>query len=215
MPHATPPPPRLLPQHIASLSGQPLSELGSASDAKKGNRGRASDAQHATVAAIIAANPLLESFGNAKTTRNDNSSRFGKFTVMQLDGTGVLVGAQSRTYLLEKSRILSQADGERDYHIFYQLLGDAKTVAACKLGLEPDRAYAFLGRSARTAADADRFRETVQALGSIGVRAAEQEGVWHALAATLHLGELAFAVDGSASASGGSDEVSALSRRLF
>ena len=121
MPHATPPPPRLLPQHIASLSGQPLSELGSASDAKKGNRGRASDAQHATVAAIIAANPLLESFGNAKTTRNDNSSRFGKFTVMQFNEAGLLVGAQSRTYLLEKSRILAQSEGERDYHVFYQV----------------------------------------------------------------------------------------------
>jgi myosin-5 len=75
----------------------------------------------AVVDHIIRSNPLLESFGNAKTTRNDNSSRFGKFTVMQLNGDHLLVGAQSRTYLLEKSRVCSQAGGERGYHIFYQV----------------------------------------------------------------------------------------------
>jgi myosin-5 len=74
-----------------------------------------------TIQSIIKANPLLESFGNAKTTRNDNSSRFGKFTVMQFNEAGLLVGAQSRTYLLEKSRILAQSEGERDYHVFYQV----------------------------------------------------------------------------------------------
>lgn len=106
--------------------------------------------EHATIKAIIAANPLLESFGNARTLRNDNSSRFGKFTQLQFadrQGSGVvfvgegsqnqnvpLVGALARTYLLEKTRILHQIPGERNYHIFYQCLAglDEVGVATCQ-----------------------------------------------------------------------------------
>jgi len=72
---------------------------------------------------ILESNPLLETFGNAKTLRNDNSSRFGKFTELQFDKTSRLVGSVSRTYLLEKSRVVFQTPGERNFHAFHQLLG--------------------------------------------------------------------------------------------
>ena len=73
------------------------------------------------ISRVIEVNPLLESFGNATTVRNDNSSRFGKFTQMQFDKKGNLIGARCDTYLLEKSRVVSIEKYERNYHIFYQV----------------------------------------------------------------------------------------------
>lgn len=70
---------------------------------------------------VLDANPLLESFGNAKTLRNDNSSRFGKFIEIQFDNTGRIVGAEISNFLLEKTRIVAPAAEERNYHIFYQV----------------------------------------------------------------------------------------------
>jgi len=70
---------------------------------------------------VLQSNPILEAFGNARTTRNDNSSRFGKFIEMQFDKGGMLVGAKIATYLLEKVRLVKQGDGERNFHVFYQL----------------------------------------------------------------------------------------------
>ena len=72
------------------------------------------------------ASPVLEAFGNAKTIRNDNSSRFGKYVAVQYDANSLIVGAASQTYLLERSRVVEIALGERNYHIFYQLLTDEK-----------------------------------------------------------------------------------------
>eukprot|EP00644_Phytophthora_capsici_P007993 jgi/Phyca11/530171/estExt2_fgenesh1_pm.C_PHYCAscaffold_580005 len=86
-----------------------------------------------TIKKIIEVNPLLESFGNAKTVRNDNSSRFGKFTQLQFDNAGILVGARCRTYLLEKTRVISHEDAERNYHIFYQLLAASDSKEKCRL----------------------------------------------------------------------------------
>ena len=71
---------------------------------------------------VLQSNPILESFGNARTIRNDNSSRFGKFIEMRFDRGGTLVGASVETYLLEKVRLISQSDGERNYHVFYEML---------------------------------------------------------------------------------------------
>merc|ERR1740117_1567439 len=75
--------------------------------------------------AVIQANPLLEAFGNAKTLLNNNSSRFGKFTKILFDKHGSIAGSRVDTYLLEKSRVVRQAEGERNYHIFYQLLANS------------------------------------------------------------------------------------------
>ena len=76
---------------------------------------------------VLASNPIMEAIGNAKTTRNDNSSRFGKFIELNFDARYRLTGAAMRTYLLEKSRVVRPGPDERNYHIFYQLVAAAQT----------------------------------------------------------------------------------------
>lgn len=70
---------------------------------------------------VLASSPIMEAIGNAKTTRNDNSSRFGKYVELHFDKKYSIMGASMRTYLLEKSRVVFQSEDERNYHIFYQI----------------------------------------------------------------------------------------------
>lgn len=96
---------------------------------------------------ILESNPLLEAFGNAKTVRNDNSSRFGKFVEIQFNKDWRISGAAIRTYLLERSRLVSINDPERNYHIFYQLCDGAKDELKTELFLKPAREFKYLNQS--------------------------------------------------------------------
>jgi len=83
---------------------------------------------------VLASSPIMEAIGNAKTTRNDNSSRFGKYIEIHFNQNYHIVGASMRTYLLEKSRVVFQAPEERNYHIFYQLCASREQFPHLKLG---------------------------------------------------------------------------------
>uniref|UniRef100_A0A3B4AIZ2 Uncharacterized protein n=1 Tax=Periophthalmus magnuspinnatus TaxID=409849 RepID=A0A3B4AIZ2_9GOBI len=116
---------------------------------------------------LLQANPILESFGNAKTVKNDNSSRFGKFIRVNFDVTGYIVGANIETYLLEKSRAIRQAKDERTFHIFYQLLAGAGEHLRSDLLLEGFSKYRFLSNgnlSIPGQQDKDNFHETMEAM---------------------------------------------------
>uniref|UniRef100_A0A8B9LUP3 Myosin, heavy chain 10, non-muscle n=1 Tax=Astyanax mexicanus TaxID=7994 RepID=A0A8B9LUP3_ASTMX len=116
---------------------------------------------------LLQANPILESFGNAKTVKNDNSSRFGKFIRINFDVTGYIVGANIETYLLEKSRAIRQAKDERTFHIFYQLLAGAGEHLRSDLLLEGFNNYRFLSNGnipIPGQQDKDNFQETMEAM---------------------------------------------------
>ncbi|CAM9632006.1 unnamed protein product [Ectocarpus sp. 6 AP-2014] len=158
-----------------------------------------SHADDRTIEKVITSNPLLESFGNAKTLRNDNSSRFGKFTELQLDSRCRLAGSQSNTYLLEKVRVVSHARGERTYHIFYQLLAAPESEKK-RYGLEGQGSASFrytsMGGDQKGViegmSDGDRFQQTSDALDIIGMAEKEKAELLSAVSGVLHLGQIDF-----------------------
>ncbi|KAJ3567122.1 hypothetical protein NP233_g6566 [Leucocoprinus birnbaumii] len=146
---------------------------------------------------ILATNPILEAFGNAKTTRNDNSSRFGKYIQILFDGKQEIVGARIRTYLLERSRVVFQPLTERNYHIFYQLCAGAPSKERKDLGLDTDiTKFHYLKQGGPSSTpingvdDAEEFRSTQQALSTVGISVEKQWAVFRLLAALLHLGNI-------------------------
>ena len=146
---------------------------------------------------VLSSNPLLESFGNARTLRNDNSSRFGKFIEISFNtGTGVIVGASISNYLLEKTRITTQIDGERNYHIFYQLLTGADENLLKELGLTGGvAAFNYLGKNLsqkKSRRDVKGFEETKECLERIGLNKEDQKQIFSFVSATLHLGNIDF-----------------------
>jgi len=143
---------------------------------------------------IIQANPPLEAYGNAKTVRNNNSSRFGKFIRIHFGPNFKIASADIETYLLEKSRITFQLEIERNYHIFYQLMTDAYPHyhAMCSLGAKPDPgAYYFISQGVLTVAgmdDAEEMRATDTALDTLGFTQPDKDGCYKATIAIAHLG---------------------------
>ncbi|RHY06913.1 hypothetical protein DYB25_001752 [Aphanomyces astaci] len=145
-----------------------------------------------TIKKIIEVSPLLEYFGNAKTVRNDNSSRFGKFTQLQFDRVGTLVGAKCKTYLLEKTRVISHEHPERNYHIFYQVIDSGDT--ASELFLDPAAHYRYIGEKSTAMiegqTDFEHFNITADRLSLIGFDHAAQMDLYKTLAGILHLGNV-------------------------
>merc|ERR1719391_577953 len=143
---------------------------------------------------IIQANPPLEAYGNAKTVRNNNSSRFGKFIRIQFGPNFKIASADIETYLLEKSRITFQLEIERNYHIFYQIMTDSypKYHAMCNLPAKPHPgAYYFISQGVLTVAgmdDAEEMRATDTALDTLGFSQPDKEGCYKATIAIAHLG---------------------------
>lgn len=168
---------KIMMNHLASISGG-------------GDRGTL------VINQVLKSNPLLESFGNAKTKRNDNSSRFGKFAQLQFDSVGSLVGARLETYLLEKSRVVGQTYGERNYHIFYQIFRLAES-RKNELRLDGDASsYKYVRAGADTELsgidDVQCLKETQEAMDVIGITVEEQNGIFEIVSAILNLGEANF-----------------------
>ncbi|XP_021768866.1 myosin-9-like [Chenopodium quinoa] len=144
---------------------------------------------------VLESNPVLEAFGNAKTVRNNNSSRFGKFVEIQFDKCGRISGAAIRTYLLERSRVCQISDPERNYHCFYLLCAAPKEeVEKYKLGdpksfhyLNQSNCYELVGIN-----DAQDYLATRRAMGIVGISKEEQDAIFRVVAAILHLGNIEF-----------------------
>ncbi|XP_041673164.1 myosin-9-like isoform X2 [Cheilinus undulatus] len=144
---------------------------------------------------LLQANPILEAFGNAKTVKNDNSSRFGKFIRINFDVNGYIVGANIETYLLEKSRAIRQAKDERTFHVFYYMLTGAGDKLRNELLLENYNNYRFLSNGNVTIPgqqDKDLFQETLEAMKIMGIPEDEQIGLLKVVAAVLQFGNMSF-----------------------
>mmetsp|Transcript_16713 Transcript_16713/g.28212 ORF Transcript_16713/g.28212 Transcript_16713/m.28212 type:complete len:1568 (-) Transcript_16713:109-4812(-) len=145
---------------------------------------------------VLESNPLLEAFGNAKTSRNDNSSRFGKYVEIQFDPSGRISGAAIRTYLLERSRIVQISAPERNFHIFYQLCAGASPEMVEHLHIKPASEFNYLNQSNCYDLDgvdnAEEFGRTQRAMGIVGISEEDQAQVWRTLAVVLHLGNCKF-----------------------
>uniref|UniRef100_A0A8B9ICW0 Myosin heavy chain 11 n=1 Tax=Anser brachyrhynchus TaxID=132585 RepID=A0A8B9ICW0_9AVES len=143
---------------------------------------------------LLQANPILEAFGNAKTVKNDNSSRFGKFIRINFDVTGYIVGANIETYLLEKSRAIRQAKDERTFHIFYYLIAGASEQMRNDLLLEGFNNYTFLSNGhvpIPAQQDDEMFQETLEAMTIMGFTEEEQTGE-NFVSSVLQLGNIVF-----------------------
>ncbi|XP_065177890.1 unconventional myosin-VIIa-like [Sycon ciliatum] len=145
---------------------------------------------------IIQANPIMEAFGNAKTIRNDNSSRFGKYIDIHFSKEGIIEGAMIEQYLLEKSRIVSQAEDERNYHIFYRMISGMTARQKEELELTSAKNYHYLtqGNCLKCVGmdDSKEFALILDAMKVLMFTSEECNNVWRLTAAVLHLGNMIF-----------------------
>ncbi|KAF3658932.1 Myosin-12 [Capsicum annuum] len=158
--------------------------------------GRAATEGRTVEQQVLGSNPVLEAFGNAKTVRNNNSSRFGKFVEIQFDKHGRISGAAIRTYLLERSRVCQISDPERNYHCFYLLCAaPQEEIEKYKLGhpksfryLNQSKCFELVGVS-----DAEEYLATRRAMDVVGISKEDQEAIFRVVASILHLGNIDFA----------------------
>lgn len=145
---------------------------------------------------VLATNPLLESFGNAKTLRNNNSSRFGKYLQIHFNGQGEPVGADITNYLLEKTRVTGQIVNERNFHIFYQFTKGASQNYRQNFGVQTPDTYLYTSRSKCLSVDGiddlAEFEDTLNAMKVIGLTQAEQDDIFRVLSAVLWTGNIVF-----------------------
>lgn len=143
---------------------------------------------------ILATNPITEAFGNAKTTRNDNSSRFGKYLEILFDEQISIIGARVRTYLLERSRLVFQPTNERNYHVFYQMLAGMSEDEKAALGLTTADDYNYTNQGGAITIpgvdDGADFALTNESLALIGIDESRQKEIYKILAALLHIGNI-------------------------
>ncbi|XP_068588260.1 myosin-7-like [Cebidichthys violaceus] len=145
---------------------------------------------------IIEANPAMEAFGNAKTVRNDNSSRFGKFIRIHFGPTGRLASADINIYLLEKSRVVFQQPAERSYHIYYQILSNYKPELQDMLLVTTNPYdYHFCSQGVTTVEgidDAEELKLTDHAMDTLGFTPEEKYGCYKIVGAIMHFGNMKF-----------------------
>ncbi|XP_066568297.1 unconventional myosin-Vb isoform X1 [Amia ocellicauda] len=143
---------------------------------------------------VLASSPIMEAIGNAKTTRNDNSSRFGKYIQIGFDRRYHIIGANMRTYLLEKSRVVFQAEDERNYHIFYQLCASASLPEFKDLELTSAEDFFYTSQGENIfiegVNDAEDLEKTRHAFMLLGVKENHQMSIFKIIASILHLGNV-------------------------
>jgi len=144
---------------------------------------------------LLQANPILEAFGNAKTVKNDNSSRFGKFIRINFDASGYISGANIESYLLEKSRCVRQAANERCFHIFYQVLNSMPKEEKKAFLLDDLKNYTYLTNGHLPVPgtdDAEMYRQLLEAFGIMGISSEEQDSIHRTLSGVLLFGNMQF-----------------------
>ncbi|XP_077994009.1 unconventional myosin-Va-like isoform X2 [Glandiceps talaboti] len=145
---------------------------------------------------VLASNPIMEAIGNAKTIRNDNSSRFGKFIEIGFNRQNTIIGANMRTYLLEKSRVVFQASEERNYHIFYQLCASHELPEFKDLALNDTDYFYYTNQGENPIIDgvddAEDLDDTKEAFTLLGISEANQAMIFRVMAAILHFGNVDF-----------------------
>ncbi|CAC5367742.1 unnamed protein product [Mytilus coruscus] len=163
---------------------------------------------------VLASNPIMEAIGNAKTTRNDNSSRFGKYIELSFNKKNEIIGAHMRTYLLEKSRVVYQASDERNYHIFYQMCASSDLPEFKKFQLMAAGDFFYTAHGGDPVIngvdDADDLSDTRDALLLLGISAKDQMMIFQILAAILHFGNVRIK-----EAEGETSEISAKDKNLL